>query len=726
MADLLDSDRWPAFVLPWDDSTPGATDMSFLLEKPAGAHGFVHVGGGHLTTGNGRRWRIWGVNITFGDPIPGLSEAPLLARRLAKFGVNCIRLHHMDRRWPNGLILLRLGSDPDPAQLGRDAEPTRALDPEALARLDYFVYCCREQGIYTDLNLNVSRLFSAADGVKQAQWLGYAKALTYFDPQLIRLQKEYAAQLLDHVNPFTGHRYAEEPAVALVELVNENSILESWTRGRLRGKQQTPFGTWGDIPPAYAVDLDRIWNKWLAQRYPQRVDLVAAWAGDLADDEDAARGSVRRLQPEDFAAASIARFRAEAGFFVELERRFFAEMAAFLRDEVGVRQPILGTSDHNHGWHGSLHVQNNSLLDVIDGHCYWQHPRYGSGGYSQADWSISNTPMVDAPDHAAPVQLARSRVQGMPYIASEINEPFPNDYAAEFIPIVAAYGLLQDWDGVFFYSFGAGMRGNWQETAIPPFFPLHNDPVKMPQVALGALVWLRGDVQPGHEMVALHLPHDRVVDSLRGPGPSDQYPFALPWLPGRMALVHQTAVADFEATTAQPPEGRLTFPAGRIVSDSGELVWVEAAQGGHVLIDTPRYQAVVGRRGRYEVGNLLVELTTPFAALQIASLDGSPIAESARLLLVTGGRVANTGMRWTDASRRTLGAAWGSGPARLEPVLGTLALQGLDGVRSASLQPLDPRGQPQEVGISFAAGEQGLSVALPGSTAWYMIELDRA
>ncbi len=52
--------------------------------------------------------------------------------------------------------------------------------------------------------------------------------------------------------------------------------------------------------------------------------------------------------------------------------------------------------------------------------------------------------MVDAPDHSAPAQLSRSRVLGMPYIVSEINEPFPNDYAAEFIPILAAYGLLQD------------------------------------------------------------------------------------------------------------------------------------------------------------------------------------------------------------------------------------------------------------------------------------------
>ena len=145
---MPDHDAWPAFVMPWDDGTHGPTDMSHLLEKPAGAHGFIRCQDGHLVTGDGRRWRIWGVNITFGDPMPTQDEAEAITRRLAKFGVNCVRLHHIDRRWPNGLILRRMGPEPDPSRLGRDDESTRSLDPEALARLDYFVACCKAQGIY--------------------------------------------------------------------------------------------------------------------------------------------------------------------------------------------------------------------------------------------------------------------------------------------------------------------------------------------------------------------------------------------------------------------------------------------------------------------------------------------------------------------------------------------------------------------------------------------------
>ncbi|MBC7237959.1 MAG: hypothetical protein H5T69_19115, partial [Chloroflexi bacterium] len=217
---LQEHDNWPAFPVPWDDNLPGPTDMSWLLHKPAGAKGFIRVVDGHLATGDGQRWRIWGQNITGKSPLPPMHMAETIARRLAKFGLNCIRLHHCDHRWPDGILIRRSDGQPAPGIIvngvaGRDEESTRALDPEAMARLDWFIACCKKHGVYIDLNLNVSRPFSKADGVKQVEWIGFGKGMTYFDERLIQLQKEYAQQLLEHVNPFTGLRYADEPAIAI-------------------------------------------------------------------------------------------------------------------------------------------------------------------------------------------------------------------------------------------------------------------------------------------------------------------------------------------------------------------------------------------------------------------------------------------------------------------------------------------------------------------------------
>ncbi len=719
---MPDHDAWPEFALPWDDNLPGPTDMSSLLDKPAGAKGFIQIVDGHLAAGDGARWRIWGQNLCFNAALPPMHMAPIIARRLAKFGMNCIRLHHMDRRWPRGVIIRRMKRD----NTSGNTEPTRALDPEALARLDYFMACCKENGVYIDLNLNVSRPFTAADGVKQVEWIGYGKALTYFDPQLTLLQKEYARQMLDHVNPFTGNRYAEEPAIAIIELVNENSILESWVCNRLRGEQTGPFGTWGDIPPAYGSDLDRLWNNWLAGRYLTREELSDAWDDDLRDYEDPRQGSVRRLRPEDLKTASKGRFRDEASFYAGIERDFFQDMAGYLRGELGARQIILGTSDHNHGINAQLHVEDNSIFGITDGHCYWQHPRFPGSAWSRSDWLITNTPLVDAPDHSAPAQLSRSRVRGMPYIVSEINEPFPNDYAAEYIPILAAYASLQDWDGLFFFDYGGGTEESWKSGSIRSYFSMANDPVKMAQTAIGALVFLRGDVQAARRMVERHLTHERVRESLRS-RPDDRHPYSIPHLLGRLSLVHRTAIADFNAEVVSPAENEIVLPETEIASDTDELLWEDRPHDGRVLVNTPRYQAIIGRTGGRSTDNMTLELSTSFAAVQLVSLDEKPISEAERMLLVTGARVANTGMRWLDDTRHSLGEHWGEAPTRIEPVSGTLALHKLKSAEEVVLKPLDSCGQPMGEGRSFAQEGDDWRVTLPGepATVWYLIEARR-
>jgi hypothetical protein len=596
-----------------------------------------------------------------------------------------------------------------------------------MARLDFFVHCLKAEGIYTNLNLNVSRLFSEDDGVKQAEWMGYGKALTYFDPQLIALQKEYAAQLLGHHNPFTGARYAEEPAVALIELANENSILESWLRGNLKGAQTEPFGTWGDIPPAYASDLDRIWNHWLAGKYLTREALATAWDGGLSPYEDAAKGSVRRLLPEAFAEASQGRFTDEASFYAEIERDYFTDMADYLRGELNVRQPIIGT---RHGWGGILQLQTTSVLGITDGHCYWQHPHYHDGSWMTANWSITNTAMVDAPDHSAVAQLSRGKVEGMPYTCTEINEPFPNDYACEFIPILAAYGQLQDWDGLFFFAYGGGSAEedwDWERKPIPRFFSMANDPVKMAQTAIGALAFLRGDVQKARKVVGRQHTRHWALDSLREYERDDSHPFWFPELQGRLALVHRTEVSDFAAEHVGTVPRDLDLPKGVIRSDTGELCWVDTPGASFVTVDTPRHQAVIGWAGKRQTANLTIDTETRFAAVQLASLDGKPIGDADQMLLVAGARVANTDMRWVDDARQSVGHQWGKAPTRFEPVTGALTLAGLSGAQSVSLQPLDVCGQP--AGQPRPGIERGgffeLLLEWESASVWYLIDVSR-
>jgi hypothetical protein len=62
------------------------------------------------------------------------------------------------------------------------------------------------------------------------------------------------------------------------------------------------------------------------------------------------------------------------------------------------------------------------------------------------------------------------------------------------------------------------------------------------------------------------------------------------------------------------------------------------------------------------------------ASIALVSLDGTPIADSKKVLLVSVARVENTAMRW-NADRTGL-TSWGHGPALAEYVPLTVALPG--------------------------------------------------
>jgi hypothetical protein len=333
-------------------------------------------------------------------------------------------------------------------------------------------------------------------------------------------------------------------------------------------------------------------------------------------------------------------------------------------------------------------------------------------------------------------RLSRSPVEGHPYIISEINESFPNDHAAEAIPLLAAYACLQDWDGFFWHSYTGGhfdWQHIWQAQSVPHHLRLCSDPLKMSQLAAGALLFLRGDVQAARQTVERAYSPEFVLESARTASDPAR-PYWLPHLPGRLALVHRTVIGSFDATRVSPEAGAVTLPEGAaaaIVSDTSELTFDARPGDGALLIDAPAHQCLVMRAGKRRTSNVSVELATRFAALQLISLDGAPITRAERLLLVAAARVANTGMRWTDETRTSIdpraGGATGHAPTRIEPVRATVSLRGLTAVRRVSVQPLDGWGQPWGAPRATEGHDGAFAFELSDSpgTTWYLIEVLR-
>jgi hypothetical protein len=244
------------FAPPWDDARPGPSDISGTLDKPAGKAGFVHVKNGHLCSGE-QRLRLFGSNFTAAADFPDHATAEKVAARMAKFGLNAVRFHFLDATWGT------------PRLIDYESGDWRNWNADALDRLDYFVARLKEHGIYADLNLLVGRRFGVGDGVNPAvnrlDWKA-AHAVGFFHAPHMEAQKQYARQLLTHRNPYTKLSYAEDPAVALVEINNENGLVHTWMEGKL-----------DDLPGVFAGDLKQQWNRWLAQRYADTAALAGAW-----------------------------------------------------------------------------------------------------------------------------------------------------------------------------------------------------------------------------------------------------------------------------------------------------------------------------------------------------------------------------------------------------------------------------------------------------------------
>ena len=206
---------------------------------------------GHFYRGD-ERVRLWGVNLSFGANLPKHEDAPHIAARLAAAGVNTVRCHHTDTaRWPRGLW---------------NAGDGRDIAPEALDRLDFFIDQLARRGICVDINLHVGREHSQFLGLPKTN-SDYDKISNIFTPALVDAQKKYAGDLLTHVNPYRKARYADDPAVAIVEITNENSFF-MW------GAEQTLR----TLPDYYAKILQGRFNTWLKQRYGSDEKLRNAWS----------------------------------------------------------------------------------------------------------------------------------------------------------------------------------------------------------------------------------------------------------------------------------------------------------------------------------------------------------------------------------------------------------------------------------------------------------------
>jgi hypothetical protein len=648
---LDDPSTWPADIV---DAETAPVDLSFLNapEMPAGKHGFLKRQGDRLVFDDGTTVRFWGTNVTAMALFQTSHEdVRRQAHRLSQLGFNLVRLHHHDSPWVQPNIF------GDESKLSN----TRVLNATALEKIDWWIKCLKEEGIYVWLDLHVGRQVKIGDGIADFAEIAKGRAaaniegFNYVNDSIREAMQRFDESYLTHNNRYTGLSYKDDPAIVTLLLTNENDITQHYGAALLPNR---------NVPKHTA-------------RYMAAASAFAAEHGLPMDKVWRAR------QP---GPAKL--------FLNDLERRFDVDMIGHLR-RIGVKVPIATTSSWGRDPLTSLPALTSG--DMIDVHSY------GWPGQLEQNPIYSDT-MVD--------WIAAAQVVNYPVSVTEWNVvsfPAPDRHVAPLY--MASSASLQGWDSLMQYAYGVHPLVNGE---TPSNWHAFNDPALLATLPAGALLYRRGDVAEARTVYAFTPTREQLFGRLISPANSvalrtatelGKLVIAMPDVPELPWLQKSPVPAGAKIIT--DPDSSLIDPeANETTSDTGEVRhnWQE----GWLTIDTPRTQAATGWIGgkRTSLADVDIEAVTRNASVAVQSLTGDPINKSDRILI-------SLGARSIPKSETAL-------PFFSEPVVGKLAIRAKSGLKL--YRRVRTNTEEIEVPTSYANGRYVISLTKDLTTYWLVLK----
>ncbi|MBN1562056.1 carbohydrate binding domain-containing protein, partial [candidate division KSB1 bacterium] len=401
----------------------------------------------------------------------------------------------------------------------------------------------------------------------------------------------------------------------------------------------------------------------------------------LADDESLESRSVRRIDFSECVNYSDARVRDMSAFYISRETHYYDEMSRFLKNSLGVRVPIVGTN-----WNvGPVDLAQQSRLDYIDNHAYWDHPQFPSISWDSYDWLINNTAMVRDDDGGAIARLlAGVPFVGKPFTISEYNHPFPNRYQTEGVLFLTAYSAFHDADGYMFFDYPTS-HDDWETDHIGGYFAQNRNTAMMALMPSCARAFRQGLIQPAQQTIVLNFSQE---DILSLPKYDDRW-WAGPRLYSeKLALLHAVRSESFASAVNFDPSTLPGEPSSPYRTDTGEIEWDTE---GLLQVQTDQFIAAAGFLPQFRdktIGALKLLDASDFATVTWVSLSDSSLRDAPRSLLTLSSRVQNTGMVWDGAT--TVHNRWGAAPTQMAPV--RLSVELTIRADSIDVHPLDERG----------------------------------
>lgn len=717
---------WPeqgtwAFNPPKDTFSPDSLlDLRSLNEKTAGQDGFVTVSKeGEFLLGSGKPARFWAVNTGAYNKHPNF-PAPDLARHarfLAKRGINMVRFH--------GNITPTDGNLMD-------------IDKTEREKLWRTVAAMKKEGIYTTFSpyWAVSSRVTPAMGVLDAG-KGKNFGLLFFDKKLQEAYKSWMKQVLTEPNPYTGIPLAKDPALAIIQLQNEDSLL-FWTSQSIEG-------------PA-AAELRRQFGEFLKQKYGSLDKAKEAWGGTSVKEDNFAAGEaglyiVWELTQDRGDAGQKKRCADQTQFLCETMYRFNKMMADYLRNDLGCKQVInpgnWRTADEVKLLDGERWSYSAGEVEAVNRYYTGVHEGKNNG------WAIvSGDQYTDDSVLLRPRDLPVSlkQVEGKAMIIPESSWVPPLGYQSEGPFLVSAYQSLNGVDA--YYWFATGEEDWRQPGSANGYLPSEGKwvcatPMLMGQWPAAALMYRMGYVRRGEPAVVEQraladlwqrrtpiIAEDPGFDPNRDKGniaaasniKDGVNPLA--FLVGPVVVNYggnpaQSRVADLKKYIDDANK--------RVRSDTGELEWDYGR--GICTLAAPQAQGATGflkQASPLRIGDLEIQCGNDYATILAVSLDGKPLATSGRVLVQIGTVERPTGWKTRPVAVKAGNETrqgeevvdFGKKPWRIQDADITLSIRNAGLTRA---RVLDANGMPAgETRLEDAGGRKRLK--LPADALYVVLE----
>ena len=640
-------DTWP-FNPAKDNYSPDALlDLRSLNEKVAGEHGLIRLSadGNGFIRGDGMPIRFWGANAA-GQHTADACERQM--RFLAKRGVNMVRLH-MD------------------VTNSKEGAKITDVNEKEIDTIFHYVAAAKKNGIYLTISpywahVRAPRSWGIEDYAGAELW-----GVMFFNDQLQDAYKAWVTQLYTRVNPYTGAALKDEPAVAIIQVMNEDSLL---------------FWTFQGIKPAQKRVLGKKFAAWLTKRYGSLDQASAAWGGEKVKEDDPGAGVVGLYQTynmtQDAKGNLAKRLRDQTEFLGWIQHHFYADMTAYYRS-LGCAQLVNAMN-----WRSADAVRLDDLerwtytatdVEAVNNYFNGLHVGANNGYRIDPGHYLTNNSALRHPEQL----LANlKQVAGRPMLITEAAWTHPNLYQTEGPFLMAAYQSLTGVDCTYWFAMG---ETDWLLDPRRKFWPVGDSFAidkwsgNVPQVAgmfpAYALAFRQGLIKQADKPVvyeerSMEDLWERKVPIISESGKFDPNRDAGAFSPeskikqevDRLAFLVGPVEVKFGGDAANsrvlPDLNKYIDRASGVTkSVTGQIVM--DSKRGVCTVASPAFAGVCGflkeAGGEFTCGDAVrVVSQNPYATIGVVAMDDQPLTKSKKVLIQVGTTAKLTGWKTKPAT----------------------------------------------------------------------------